>query len=194
MLDQWLIVSYQNYPIFQINKSSEQQLKCASESRAKELRNETQQVCFQISKLTTIITFESRKRSKRVEGNPHTADIRESSSPELYENRCFFKCQPCSKISPHFSHWIFHSALLYIIYNEKEWKRFLPHLLHATKLENVLFYVRPLWQQAALPHCLYTIKHSGSKLLNRGFGHIHCYKHGYTKFPKKSKQVACAAI
>lgn len=41
------------------------------------------------SKSATIITFDSRKRSKRVEGNPHAADIRKSSSPEAVKIDAF---------------------------------------------------------------------------------------------------------
>ncbi|KAG7499531.1 hypothetical protein JOB18_040972 [Solea senegalensis] len=66
------------------------------------LSNETQQVCFQISKFATIITFDSRKRSKTAEGKPHSADIRKSSSPEFLSFLVSLgKCQANNQSATH---------------------------------------------------------------------------------------------
>lgn len=175
------------------NCDLEQQLKCASENRGKELCNETQRVRFQISKLATIITFESRKRSKTLKGSrilQTSGKTPHQRSPEIDTFLHFDHRTVQISINVPFT-------LQHILHTEHHWapKIKLHFVLEVrqTKLENDLFYV---WQQPASPHCLYTIKYRGTKLLDRSSGHIHCYKCGCNKYPDKGNNVyvTCAEI
>lgn len=165
--------------------SNKEQLKVARQ--AKELCNEAQQVCFQISKSATIITFDSRKRSKRAEGNPHAADMRKSSSPELDKNRHFCISTTVKNQHTFPSADLLQCTMLCIFRKtvEGHFATFVTCNKRQTKLENDLFYGPPLWHQPASPHCLHTIKHWGIKALDKGSCHSHCYKQAYTGFLKK---------
>lgn len=139
--------------------SNKEQLKVARQ--AKELCNEAQQVRFQISKSATIITFDSRKRSKRAEGNPHAADMRKNSSPELDKNRHFCISTTVKNRHTFPSADLLQCTMLCIFRKtvEGHFATFVTCNKRQTKLENDLFYGPPLWHQPASPHCLHTIKH-----------------------------------
>lgn len=135
----------------------------------------------------TIITFDSRKRSKRAEGNPHAADMRKSSSPELDKNRRFCISTTLKNQHTFPSADLLQCTMLCIFRKtvEGHFATFVTCNKRQTKLENDLFYGPLLWHQPASPHCLHTIKHWGIKALDKGSCHSHCYKQAYTGFPKK---------
>lgn len=110
----------------QIN--NKQQLKCLSENCTKQLCNETRQVCFQISKVATIITFDSRQRSKTLRGS-RTLQTSGKAPHQWAPKIDTFLHFNHTRISAHL-HWcIFHSAVYRIQWT---WvQKIFPHLLRA---------------------------------------------------------------